>query len=216
MQPRYHSLTPKAPRGRSSSGSAPSRPARSPSRRSPAPFDAARPVAFMAGAPLVGTTFIAAEAAARIGRGGARFGRDALLGGALRTGGVRGALVFGRDVGGSRRAGARSLPRFAGIGRAQQFRAPLRSSHWPGTAWAPGRSVGSAHGCGPVLARRPKTAAGWAAGRRREESVPRTAAVLSCRLAQRRDDGEPLGGGLGRGPERVGAHCQHGSEPPSS
>ena len=133
----------------------------------------------MAGAPLVGTTFIAAEAAARIGRGGARFGRDALLGGALRTGGVRGALVFGRDVGGSRRAGARPRPRFAGIGRAQQFRAPQRSCHWPGTAWAPGRSVGSAHGCGPVLARRPKAAASSAAGRRRGESVPRTAAVLN-------------------------------------
>ena len=139
MQPRYHSLTPKAPRGRSSSGSAPSRPARSPSRRSPAPLDAARPVAFMAGAPLVGTTFIAAEAAARIGRGGARFGRDALLGGALRTGGVRGALVFGRDVGGSRRAGARSLPRFAGIGSSAHRCGPVTGPALPGLLV--GRSV---------------------------------------------------------------------------
>ncbi len=79
----------------------------------------------MAGAPLIGTAFIAAGAgadragAAFMAAGTMRIGRAARLGGvaALLIGGTRMALGSGaRDDGGRRRIGVRPRPRFAGIG----------------------------------------------------------------------------------------------------
>ncbi len=80
----------------------------------------------MAGAPLIGTTFIAsiaAEAAATFA------GRAARLGGvaALLMGGVRGAPFIGAlNIGGMRRIGVFPRPRLVGIGRTQRPRAPAR------------------------------------------------------------------------------------------